>query len=483
MKNILIVDDEESVRYSFKRFLSRANVRVDAAKNGAEAFEKLSQQTFDLVILDVRLPDMTGLQLLQKIKAIDPKLIVLIITAFGTTETAIEAIKLGAYDYILKPFDIPSMKNLVEEALQCSHLMRTQVIFNPLGQAPNSGDDIIGSSQVMQEVYKMIGRVAESEVNILLRGESGTGKELVARAIYQHSQRSQKPFLAVNCAAIPETLLESELFGFEKGAFTGAIRRKIGKFERANGGTIFLDEIGDMTLSTQAKILRVLQEGCFERLGGDQSVLVDVRVIAATNKNLERAIEEGLFREDLYYRIKVITITLPPLRLRKGDILELIHHFLDKHCKLLKKNPLTLTAEATECMLEYHWPGNIRELENTIRRAIVLCKGNSISAELFLEEFQKPESSRHPENKIERGVVVSPEMLQQHQGQIYRLVIEEAEKKLLIQVLQHTSGNQVQAAKILGISRVMLRNRIAKYSIKHDIISGESSAANRQTDK
>jgi DNA-binding NtrC family response regulator len=340
IKNILIVDDEESVRYSFERFLNEPGYQVTTAKNGTEALSKYADQSFDLVVLDVRLPDMSGLDVLTKIKSIDPRAVVLMITAYGTTDLAIETTKQGAYDYILKPFDIPAMKKVIEEALNCSYLMRTQVVIEADDNA-EKGDRIIGNSPVMQEVYKMIGRVAGSDVNILLRGESGTGKELVARAIYQHSSRSQKPFLAVNCAAIPETLLESELFGYEKGAFTGANRRKIGKFEQANEGTIFLDEIGDMTLSTQSKILRVLQEGSFEHLGGEQSIHVDVRVVAATNRNLERAIEEGKFREDLYYRIKVVTITLPPLRLRNQDIPDLVTYFLDKHCASLKKDRMS----------------------------------------------------------------------------------------------------------------------------------------------
>ncbi|MDZ7262273.1 MAG: sigma-54 dependent transcriptional regulator, partial [candidate division KSB1 bacterium] len=357
LERILVVDDEDSVRYSFERFLNEPGYKIDTASNGAEALTKFSQRPYDLVILDVRLPDMSGLEVLHQLKSLDPKAVVLIITAFGTTEIAIEATKSGAYDYILKPFDIPAMKKLIEEALNCSHLMRTQVVLEPTAEEDKQADRIIGTSPLMQEVYKMIGRVAGSDVNILLRGESGTGKELIARAIYQHSHRSQKPFLAVNCAAIPETLLESELFGYEKGAFTGASRRKIGKFEQADGGTIFLDEIGDMTLSTQAKILRVLQEGSFERLGGEQTIQVDVRLIAATNRNLEKAIEEGKFREDLYYRIKVISITLPPLRLRPQDIPELTNYFLDKHCTLLKKGRLSISPEAIERMKTYHWPG------------------------------------------------------------------------------------------------------------------------------
>jgi len=468
-KKILIVDDEESVRYSFERFLNEPGYQVTTAKNGTEALSKYSNQSFDLVVLDVRLPDMSGLEVLTKVKSADPRAVVLLITAYGTTDLAIETTKQGAYDYILKPFDIPAMKKVIEEALNCSHLMRTQVVIETDDQT-EKGDRIIGNSPVMQEVYKMIGRVAGSDVNILLRGESGTGKELVARAIYQHGSRSQKPFLAVNCAAIPETLLESELFGYEKGAFTGANRRKIGKFEQASGGTIFLDEIGDMTLSTQSKILRVLQEGSFEHLGGEQTIQVDVRVVAATNRNLEKAIEQGTFREDLYYRIKVVTITLPPLRLRNQDIPDLVNYFLDKHCGLLKKDRISISKDTLELMQRYHWPGNIRELENVLRRAIVLCKGNVITEDLVIEEFQ---SSDEPDVIDSEKMASFPnwkEYIDRYKGELYEKIMSETEKILLEQVLKETEGNQVQAAKLLGISRFTLRDRLEKYNIQKEIV-------------
>ncbi|HEX9974463.1 MAG TPA: sigma-54 dependent transcriptional regulator [bacterium] len=469
MKKILIVDDEESVRYSFERFLNEPEYQVVTAKNGAEALSKYAEQPFDLVVLDIRLPDMSGLEVLTKIKSVDPRAVALMITAYGTTDLAIETTKQGAYDYILKPFDIPAMKKVIEEALNCSLLMRTQVVIEA-NDKTETGDRIIGNSPVMQEVYKMIGRVAGSDVNILLRGESGTGKELVARAIYQHSSRSQRHFLEVNCAAIPETLLESELFGYEKGAFTGANRRKIGKFEQANAGTIFLDEIGDMTLSTQSKILRVLQEGSFEHLGGEQTIHVDVRVVAATNRNLEKAIEEGNFREDLYYRIKVITITLPPLRLRDQDIPELVNYFLDKHCASLKKDRISISNEALEQMQSYHWPGNIRELENVIRRAIVLCKGNVITEDLVIEEFQTSTELAITDTEKMALFPNWKEYISRYKGKLYEKVISETEKILLEQVLKETEGNQVQAAKILGISRFTLRDRLEKYNIQKEII-------------
>lgn len=464
MKQILIVDDEPAVCYSFQRFLDDPNYQVEVAPNGTEALNKFNQKTYDLIVLDVRLPDMSGLEVLKRMKAIDSRTMILIITAFGTTDTAIEAIKMGAYDYILKPFNIPVMKKLIEEALNYSHIMRTRIKFEMNETDDTVTEKIVGSSPLMQEVYKTIGRVAGTDINVLLRGESGTGKELVARAIYQHSHRSPKPFLAVNCAAIPETLLESELFGYEKGAFTGANRRKIGKFEQANDGTIFLDEIGDMTLSTQAKILRVLQEGSYERLGGEQIVNVDVRVIAATNRNLEKAIEEGKFREDLYYRIKVVTITLPPLRLRQQDIPLLINYFLKKHCALLNKSMLSISKRAVEAMCQYYWPGNIREIENVIKRAIVLSKTNVIADELITEEFKLLENKENSNNYTFLPSLTKS-FIDEQQGHLYEKVISETEKALLQQVLTITYGNQVQAAKILGISRIMLRERIEKYNL------------------
>lgn len=469
-KKILIVDDEESVRYSFERFLNNPEYMIFAAKNGAEALALHENQSFDLVVLDVRLPDMSGLEVLKMIKSIDPKAVVLIITAFGTTDTAIEATKSGAYDYILKPFDMFKIKDMFDEALNSSHLMRTQVIMESGDSYARQGDKIIGNSPVMQEVYKMIGRVAGSDVSVLIRGESGTGKELIARAIYQHSNRSKHTFLAVNCAAIPETLLESELFGYEKGAFTGATSRKFGKFEQANNGTIFLDEIGDMTLSTQTKILRVLQEGRFERIGGDQTIEVDVRIVAATNRNLEKLIEQGNFREDLYYRIKVVTVTLPPLRLRQQDIPVLVNHFLDKHCTQQKKERMSISAEALKQMETYNWPGNVRELENIIRRSIVLCRGNVIGEGLIAEEFQKNDQSETPFSPVISGMELNKKLLEQHDGDLYSKIMNQAEKKLLEWILRETNGNQVQAAKVLGISRVMLRDRIERYNIKKEII-------------
>ncbi|MGA1796520.1 MAG: sigma-54-dependent transcriptional regulator [bacterium] len=466
LKRILVVDDEESVRYSFERFLDEPGYRVSTAGTGSEALSRYAKEPFDLVVLDVRLPDMSGIEVLHRIKDLDPKAVVLIITAYGTTNIAIEATKKGAYDYILKPFDMPDMKRIIHEALTCSRLMRTQVVIQETQAEQPSGDRIIGSSPVMQEVYKLIGRVAASDINILIRGETGTGKELVARAIYHHSNRSENTFLAVNCAAIPETLLESELFGYERGAFTGALRRKVGKFEQANGGTIFLDEIGDMSLPTQSKILRIVQEGCFERLGGEQRIHVDVRVIAATNANLEKSIEEGRFREDLYYRLNVVTIALPPLRSRQQDIPALVDYFLTRHCTMLKKDRIPISNKAMAQLIGYHWPGNIRELENVIKRAIVLCKGNVITEDYIAEGIKPsgenpdpscPSPGEYPDLKRDMEI---------YNGALHGRVMSETERILIEKVLDETGGNQVRTARILGISRFMLRDRLARYNLK-----------------
>ncbi|MDZ7343237.1 MAG: sigma-54 dependent transcriptional regulator, partial [candidate division KSB1 bacterium] len=414
MHKVLIVDDEESVRYSFKIFLKQPAYQVLEAKDGNEAINLVRDQAPDLVILDIQMPELSGLEVLQQIKSLAPKIPVLIITAYGSSDRVITAMKHGAYEYIEKPFDIPRMKVLIDEALEVGRLARTKVLLAPQEAEDWSADHIIGNSAAIQEVYKMIGRVAGSDVSVLLVGESGTGKELVARAIYQHSQRAGQSFLAVNCAAIPETLLESELFGYEKGAFTGATKRKIGKFQQAHGGTLFLDEIGDMSLATQAKLLRVLQEGTFERLGGDETIYCDVRLIAATNKNLEAAIAAKTFREDLYYRIKVITINLPPLRARKEDLIDLIQYFIAKHCAQLKKEQISLAPEALELLNEYDWPGNVRELENVLKRAILLCKSNVITPDIFAEDLHANDKPNQTLKTEHLSLSISSDLEQYH---------------------------------------------------------------------
>jgi nitrogen regulation protein NR(I) len=468
MHKVLIVDDEESVRYSFKKLLREPAYQILEAKEGNEALDQIKAASPDLVILDIQMPGLSGLEVLQQIKKAAPRIPVLIITAYGSSDRVIAAMKHGAYEYIEKPFDIPRMKALIDEALEVGRLMRTEVLLESQTAGDWSSDRIIGKSPAIQEVYKMIGRVAGSDVSVLLVGESGTGKELVARAIYQHSRRAGKPFLAVNGAAIPETLLESELFGYEKGAFTGATKRKIGKFQQADGGTLFLDEIGDMSLSTQAKLLRLLQEGTFERLGGDETIHCNVRIIAATNKNLEAAIAEKAFREDLYYRIKVITINLPPLRARQGDLPDLIQYFIGKHSAELRSEPVSLAPETLQLLKDYGWPGNVRELENVLKRAILLCKSNIITPDVVAEDLRLAKKPTETPKAERLALFVSGD-LEQYHGKLYETVMSDLERELIIAALQKAGGNQVRAAQLLGISRVMLHDRIEKYGIKTEV--------------
>src|SRR4051794_12312443 len=328
--------------------------------------------------MDVRMGGMTGMETLRRIRENDTKLPVIMMTAYGTTQTAIEAMKLGAYDYLLKPFDVPRLKEIIFTALKAARDMKNVVSYEPLLETEDYESGVVGRSEPMQRVFKMIGQLAASDATALITGESGTGKELIARAIYHHSKRSEKPFLAINCAAIPENLLESELFGHERGAFTGATSQRIGKFEQCNGGTLFLDEIGDMTPPTQTKILRVLQSGTFERVGGNQPVKADVRIIAATNKPLEQAVAEKQFREDLFYRLNVVRIHIPPLRERREDIRLLVNYFLTKFAKDQAGAPRSIAPGVLKALEKFHWPGNVRELENIVQRALVMSKGEAI---------------------------------------------------------------------------------------------------------
>src|SRR5262245_57766886 len=378
MSRLLLIDDEADVQYSFQRIFDTSEIELTTASSGEEALRIIPKLKPDLVLMDIRMGGMTGLETLRRIRQMDSKLLVILMTAYGTTQTAIEAMKLGAYDYLLKPFDVPKLKEVVSNALKAARDMKQVVSYQPLLESEDYELGIIGRSSSMQQVFKLIGQLAASDATALITGESGTGKELVARAIYHHSNRNQQPFLAVNCAAIPEQLLESELFGHERGAFTGAAMQRIGKFEQCNRGTIFLDEIGDMTPATQTKILRVLQSGTFERVGGNQPIQVDVRVIAATNKPLEEAVAARQFREDLFYRLNVVRVHIPPLRERHEDIRLLVNYFLKKFAKDQQQTPKSVGPGVIKALEKYHWPGNVRELENVIRRALVVAKGDAI---------------------------------------------------------------------------------------------------------
>jgi two-component system response regulator AtoC len=477
MQTILIVDDDKSIRYSLKRMME-GKYSILTAQNGEEALERLKESSPDLIIMDIKMPGRSGIDVLREIKSIDPKSLVIIMTAYGTTETAIEAMKYGAFDYILKPFPIPQMKGLVEKALSLRRMMKQEVIYaSPEGEEADEGERIIGSSPKMQEIYKIVGQIAPSDITVLLRGESGTGKELFARAIYQHSSRSDMPFLPVNCAAIPDTLLESELFGHEKGSFTGATSRRIGKLEQCQGGTIFLDEIGDMSLSTQAKLLRVLQEKSFERLGGTETIKVDIRLIVATNKDLEEAISRGKFREDLYYRLNVVSITIPPLKERKEDIGGLVSYFLKKFNRELKKGIVGITPSAMAKIASYGWPGNVRQLENVLKRAMVLCQGEWIlEDQLLLEKgWERREAEQESSKKnVEDLMDTLFEELSTGLATSQNLdMISSLERGLILRALQKTSGNQLKAAALLGINRSTLRGKMERYNIRKEVLISE----------
>ena len=465
---ILIVDDEKNVISSFKKLLTEDGYEVFTAGNAKKGLSILKDCTIDLLIIDIRMPGMSGLEAFSKFKEIDPKLPVIIMTAYGTTETAIEAMQLGAYDYVIKPFDIPEIKGIIEKAVNAGKLMRAEVEHVP--KEGFKGDRIIGSSPEMQQIYKLVGQIAANDVTVLIRGESGTGKELIARLIYHHSNRKDKSFMIINSAAIPETLLESELFGYEKGAFTDAKERRIGKLEQCTGGTIFLDEIGDMPHSIQTKLLRVLENKSFERLGGNKTLSVDVRLITATNKNLETLIKEGKFREDLYYRLNVLTINIPPLRERKEDISQLVEYFLTKYKREIKKDIRRIDTEALKLLQDYEWPGNVRELENVIRKALLLSKGNIILPEriLITKGIKPAEGDIKAQLQLLLSLIVEKTFKEQTNS-LYADVIEEVEKVLIIEILRQTQGNQSQAATLLGISRPTLKDKIEKLGIKKEI--------------
>ncbi len=467
MYAILVIDDDDQLRISFCKLLEQEKYSVVGAASGEAGIEIVKQKTLDLVILDMRLPGINGMETFKQIKAIDPKLPVIIITAFGTTQIAIEATKMGAYDYVLKPFDVPEMLALIEQAIEAGYFMRAPV---KIDASPDrqSGDAIIGQSKPMQNVYKSIGRLSKTDASVLILGESGTGKELVARAIYQHSIRSQKAFLIINCVAIPENLLESELFGYEKGAFTGASQRHIGKIEQANGGTVFLDEIGDMPLNIQGKILRLLQEKNIERLGGEDTISVDVRIIAATNKNLEQAIEEEKFREDLYFRLKVVTLELPSLRDRLEDINSLISYFIAKFSNELKIDNPGIQKEALEQLNQYSWPGNIRELSNLIHKVLIFNRGAPISTTDLKQVINKKKKKKLLKNIELQDIKAWVKQLLSDKSKNYKFddFIDNVSSIVVAEALKITNGNRSQAAKLLSISRPTLHAKIDKYNIK-----------------
>jgi two-component system nitrogen regulation response regulator GlnG len=469
MPTLLVIDDEDSVRYSFRRVFEGDDVRVLTARTAAEGLAAVREHNPDVVVLDLQLPDRSGLDVFPDLQALDPKRPVLFITAHGTTETAIEAMKRGAFDYLVKPVDLDRLSQLIERAFEAARLMRVPAVL----PTDDRGDRIVGRSPVMQEMCKLIGRLAPQDVNVLILGESGTGKELVARALYHHSRRADKPFLAINCAAIPDQLLESELFGHEKGAFTGADRRRIGKFEQCSGGTLFLDEIGDMTPALQAKMLRVLQEQRFERLGSNETLHTEVRVLAATNHDLEQLVEQGRFRKDLYYRLKVVTIQLPPLRDRDGDVAELAHYFLFRFDRELNLDVRSLAPETLELLQAYAWPGNVRELQSAIKQALLHASGNVLLPEFLPDELRKQRASEGPPAAaFDLDAVIEEELRRGERG-LYERVIKAVERRLFTQVLRHTHGHQAQASDVLGLNRTTLRHKLRDLGLAVDKVVTE----------
>lgn len=462
MPKVLIIDDEPGVLYSLQSGLEDDATTVVTARTARHGIEAVEHDHPDAVILDVRLPDQSGLAAFDRIRKIDPRLPVIIMTAHGSTETAIEAMKHGAFEYFLKPVDLHQLRAVLDRAFELRRMQAIPAVFDQdaLHLDPDS-DRIIGLSPAMQEVYKAIGRFAPQDVTVLILGESGTGKELVARAIYQHSQRAKMPFLAINCAAIPETLLESELFGHEKGAFTGADRKRIGKFEQANGGTLFLDEIGDMSPATQAKVLRLIQEQQFERVGGNETICVEVRIIAATNADLAANSAAGRFRQDLLYRLNAFTLRLPPLRERADDIPLLANHFLALANRKLGKTVRSIDASAMTLLTRHSWPGNVRELQNALRFAAVQAIGDVVtpaSLPVAISQLTPPRVSLSAATVDVRRLV--DELLRTGELNIYRQVLQEVDRIVLTAILEHARGNQAQASEILGISRTTLRAKL-----------------------
>jgi nitrogen regulation protein NR(I) len=471
MPKLLVVDDEPSILHFFRRAFSGPDVTLLTASSAAEGLAAVGRDRPDVVVLDINLADESGLETFRRIHAADPKVPVIFITGHGTADTAIEAMRLGAYEYLLKPLELDHLTDLVDRAFEISRLMRVPATLPEGGEPEGPGDALVGRCPAMQAVYKQIGRVAPQDVTVLVLGESGTGKELVARAIYHYSKRADGPFLAVNCAAIPENLLESELFGHEKGAFTGADRKRIGKFEQASGGTLFLDEIGDMTPLTQTKILRVLQGQEFERVGGNEPIRADVRVVAATNRDLEKMVAEGTFRGDLYYRLNVYTIRIPPLRERGEDLPLLVNHFVRRFGRELGKEVREVSPEAMEALRRYPWPGNVRELQSVVKQALLETTGPVVLPEFLPAAVRRAgDGAAGGEPAFDFGGLTAyvEDQLKVGSTTLYADYQRLTDRHLLGLVLRHTGGNLSQASRHLGITRATLRAKLAALGLTID---------------
>ena len=468
MKKILIVDDELAIRESL-RIILQQDYEVLAVSSGAEALEKMREGGIDLVLLDVIMPGLDGIQLLERMKS-EYDIPVIMITAANTIKTAVQAMKLGAYDYLSKPFDVDEIKIVVQKVLSTQDLSKEVEYLRAEISKTYGFENLIGGTKEMQEIFRLINQIAGSDTSVLILGESGTGKELVARAIHFNSLRKNKPFIPINCAAIPNTLIESELFGHERGAFTGASNKRIGKFEQAHSGTLFLDEIAELSLSTQAKILRFLQEREFTRVGGTETVHVDVRLITATNKDLENAIKDRSLREDFYYRINIIPISLPPLRMRRDDIPLLVNHFIDKVNKRIKKHVKRVSEDLMDFLVNYEWPGNVRELENLMERMITLSNQKVLTIKDLPSGLKdKARQSVMKEKVVEDEAGQSVMKGKVVEGKVsFFKATEEFEKEVILDALKKTNNVQTQAAALLGISRRILKYKMDKLGIESE---------------
>jgi two-component system, NtrC family, response regulator AtoC len=470
-KQVLIVDDEPNLRKILSAQLSRDGYDVMTANDGEEGLAALKDHHIDLVITDLKMPKVDGMTLLKKALEEDPELPVVLITAHGTIDTAVEALKSGAFDFVTKPFDKDEVRQIVAKALKTRDLRAADATHTPAARDARFG--IIGHSQGILDIYAILERVADTPTTVLISGESGTGKELVARALHEHSSRKDKPFIKVNCAAIPKELIESELFGHERGAFTGAVSSKPGRFELANGGTLFLDEIGEIPIEMQVKLLRALQESEFERVGGIKTIRVDVRLVAAPNRDLKRLIASGSFREDLFYRLNVVPIRLPALRERTGDIPVLVEHFLGKFNERLKKKVEGVETEATDVLVAYPWPGNIRELENVIERAVLFCDAQKLRASDLPPEIRGiPAMANVPLPEADLTAALAGEGgLKEH----VKVAMSRLEKELVSRALQQTGGNVTHAARLLKISRKGLQLKMKELGLREGASDGMPS--------
>ena len=461
---ILLVDDDAGITDTLSRVLTDEGYAVTVETRGDAGLARAAAEVFQVVVTDLKLPGVSGLELVRQLHTLRPRLPIILITAFGSTQTAIEATKFGAYDYLLKPFEIAPMLELIARACASNRLMSEPVA---IGDTGGTRDAIVGRSPAMQAIYKEIGRIAAKPVSVLIRGETGTGKELIARAIYQHSDRAQAPFVAINCAAIPETLLESELFGHERGAFTGAQTQRIGRFEQANRGTLFLDEIGDMSPGTQVKLLRVLQEKSLQRLGGQEAIPVDVRVLAATHQDLEAAIRQKQFREDLYYRLNVVSLVLPAVRQRREDIPDLVRYFLGKYGAELGNGSPSIQPAALDYLVAHGWPGNVRELENVVRKALLLAQGYTINEDHVRTAIQ-PGKTPAGESPAALGAWISARLAAAQRGEtseVHAELLAATEREIFRHAIALAEGNQAKAARWLGVSRITMKAKLVQFGL------------------